>query len=123
MSLLEGLRATDILTLAHRYSLADDLPDLLREAGFVDVRAIITPWPWGAAGKHLGAEYVADTIKNFKILATHDGVALSTLSQCGAVPGLPTPEEVKHLTDGAYKEMEAVGGDTRTVLVVAKKPL
>lgn len=112
-----------MLILGRRCSLADDVPELLREAGFVDIQAIITPWLFGAAGKHLGPEYVADSIKNFQLLLAHDGIALSTHVHCDAESGLPTPQEVKHITDGANREIETVGADLRTVLIVAKKPL
>lgn len=103
-------------------SLADDLPKLVQEAGFVDVQVLRTPWPIGAAGKHLGSQYVADSLENFRLLLGHDGLALSALAYYGTESGLPTPEQVKRITDGAYNEVKTIGADHRTVLIVAKKP-
>lgn len=94
----------------------------MREAGFVDVQALILPWPLGAAGSSYGSDYVASSLKNADHLIGHDGIILSGVEHREGKEGVPTMGEAKRIAEGALKEVETVGAIWRSILVVGKKP-
>lgn len=105
------------------HSLSEELEELVRDAGFVDVQTIKYRGYLGPAGAHLGPSYVTASFDNIQQLFGPHGVVVSAGERAEkAVRGAPKADDVRENSAMVLKEVERVGGTWTAIMVVGRKP-
>lgn len=109
--------------LTRANSLADALPGLLAEAGFVDIRAYPCHWGYGPESDHLHPGFPKAGLEHLKSLFDPDtgSTMLGAKPLCGR-KGLPRYEKAAKVMRAWLREVETVSVKQKVVLVVAQKP-
>lgn len=91
----------------------------LKQVGFVDVDVEFVPYLWGAAGQHLGTDYVQDTVYN-----AMDGLsAVKEISLAlGGADGIKTPKDFDAFLVRHREFMINTGVTYKLLVATARKP-